>query len=107
MADDLSVQKSKRSLEEVAVDSSRDNTIAVPFPLWVARSEDSDWVLLGQLIGDFETYRRMVPRWPLLCFDLQQASVATGGALMFGAALNHYALDDARWVMSEVKRLGL
>lgn len=66
-----------------------------------------DWVLFTQLIGDFETYRRAVPEWPLLCFDLQQASVMTGEPLRLPEVQEHHSLSDARCVMTEVKRLAL
>jgi len=48
-----------------------------------------------------------LPQWPLICFDLQQASVMMARPLIVPKALKHHALDDARWVMSELRRLGL
>ncbi len=66
-----------------------------------------DWVLFTQLIGDFETYGQELPQWPLMCFDLQHASVMMDRPLIVPKALKHQALDDARWVMSELRRLGL
>ncbi len=40
-------------------------------------------------------------------FDLQQVSVMMGRPLDVPKTLKHYALDDARSLMSELRRLGL
>lgn len=66
-----------------------------------------DWVLFSQLFGDFDAYRRIVQTWPIICFDLEQAALQRGLPLIFRRVARHHALEDARWVMQEVKRLRL
>lgn len=66
-----------------------------------------DWVLLTQLIGDFDTCERDAPHWPKLCLDLEQGRQMTGFILRPQQTGQHHALEDARWVMAELARLDL
>lgn len=77
-----------------------------PEPVFWGYFSAFDWVLLTQLIGDFETCRRDAPQWPMLCLDLEQARRMHGFTLQGQAAQSHHALSDARWTMAELKRLG-
>ncbi len=65
-----------------------------------------DWVLLTQLIGDFAAYQQTVPSWPKICFDLEQEIRMRGFSLQTQQADHHHALADARWILTEIKRLG-
>jgi hypothetical protein len=73
-----------------------------PHPVFWGYYSAYDWVAFCQLFGALVD----LPKgWPMYCRDLKQWSVEHGD-IRFEKPKNmrHHALDDAQWIMEQVKR---